>query len=247
MRQLGPWVRFAVCLITPPLRLFTRPDWRGGEHVPSNGGVILAANHISSVDPLVLTDFVLHHLQRTPRFLAKDSLFRGGGVMARTLRGADQIPVHRETANAAEALTDAVAALTRGECVVLYPEGTVTRDADKWPMVARTGVARLALLSGAPVVPVGQWGAQRIVDTHRGARPKLLPPTRVQVVAGRPVDLSRYAGSEPTGEVLRAVTTEVMLAVTALVEDLRATSAPAQVHDPRHGLSADGADDRRTA
>lgn len=246
MRKLGPWVRFAVCLITPPLRAFTRPEWRGAEHVPAGGGVILAANHISNADPLVLADFVLHHLQRTPRFLAKDSLFRGGGVVARTLRGAGQIPVHRETANASAALEDAVAALARGQCVVIYPEGTVTRDPDTWPMLARTGVARLALLSGAPVVPVGQWGAQRIVGT-RGRSVHLLPPIRVHVSAGPVVDLSAYLGREPTGEVLRAVTAEVMRAVTALVQDLRGTTAPGQVHDPRPVVAVDGSDDRRTA
>jgi 1-acyl-sn-glycerol-3-phosphate acyltransferase len=249
VRRLGPWVRFAVCLITPPLRLFTRPDWSGSQHVPP-GGVILAVNHISNADPFVLADFVLRHLQRTPRFLAKDSLFRGGGVVARTLRGAGQIPVHRDTANASAALSDAVAALDRAECVVIYPEGTVTRDPDTWPMLAKTGVARLALLSGAPVVPVGQWGAQRIVGAapHRSLR--LWPPTRVQVVAGPPVDLSPYAGRELTGDVLRAATVDIMRAVTALVEDLRGASAPTQVHDPRHVVpvdSTDGADDRRTA
>lgn len=250
MRKMGPWVRFAVCLITPPLRAFTRPEWHGAEHVPPHGGVILAANHISNADPLVLSDFVLHHLQRTPRFLAKDSLFRGGGVIARTLRGAGQIPVHRETSNASAALGDAVAALARGQCVVIYPEGTVTRDPDTWPMLARTGVARLALLSGAPVVPVGQWGAQRILAAHGGRSVHLLPPTRVRVVAGPPVDLSRYDGRELTGDVLRAATADVMGAVTALVQDLRAATAPDQVHDPRPVVavdSSDGSDDRRTA
>lgn len=247
MRRLGPWVRFAVCLITPPLRLFTRPAWSGAQHVPPAGGVILAANHISNADPLVLTDFVVHHLERTPRFLAKDSLFRGGGVVARTLRGAAQIPVHRRTADASLALSDAVAALERGECIVIYPEGTVTRDPDLWPMLARTGVARLALLSGAPVVPVGQWGAQRIVDTSRTTRVRLLPPTPVSLVAGPPVDLTRYVGRDLTGEVLRAATADVMRSVTALVEDLRGQTAPEHVHDPRHVVPVDSSDDRRTA
>jgi cystathionine beta-lyase/cystathionine gamma-synthase/glycerol-3-phosphate dehydrogenase len=108
----------------------------------------------------VLCDWVLHHVRRIPRFLAKDTLFVGNGIVARTMRGAGQIPVHRHSANASLALQDAVDALHRGECIVIYPEGTVTRDPDTWPMLGKTGVARLALLSGRTVVPVGQWGAQ---------------------------------------------------------------------------------------
>jgi 1-acyl-sn-glycerol-3-phosphate acyltransferase len=243
-------MRFGVCVIKPPLLLFTRPAWSGKQNVPPNGGVILAVNHISHADPMVLCDYVLHHLRRIPRFLAKDTLFEGGGIVARTMRGAGQIPVHRRTANASLALSDAVAALDRGECVVIYPEGTVSGDPDNWPMLAKTGVARLALLSGAPVVPVGQWGAQRIIDTNRSKRVRLLPRTRVQLTTGPPVDLSRYAGQELTGEVLRAATADVMRAITTVVEQLRAQTAPEHVHDPRYVVpvdSTDGSNDRRTA
>lgn len=243
--RIGPWMRFGVCVVQPALLLLTRPDWRGAEHVPATGGVILASNHVSHADPLTLCDFVLHHLHRIPRFLAKDSLFRGNGIVARTMRGAGQIPVHRRTANASLALCDAVAALQRGECVVIYPEGTVSRDPGKWPMLGKTGVARLALLSGAPVVPVGQWGPERIIDSGRSRRVRLLT-TPVSVVAGPPVDLSAYAGRPLTGEVLRAATADVMRAITALVEQLRGEPAPAHVHDPRRVVPVDS-DRRRTA
>ncbi len=164
------------------------------------------------------------------------------------MRGAGQIPVRRKTANASLALSDAVAALDRGECIVIYPEGTVSRDPDKWPMLAKTGVARLALLSGAPVVPVGQWGAQALLDSYREPllRPHLLPPKEVSIVAGPAVDLSAYRGLELTGEVLRGATADVMRAITAIVADLRGQQAPAQVHDPRQVVPVD-ADDRRTA
>ena len=244
--RIGPWMRFGVCVIKPPLLLFTRPQWSGKQNVPPTGGVILAANHISQADPMVLCDYVLHHLGRIPRFLAKDTLFTGSGIVARTMRGAGQIPVRRHTADASLALSEAVAALDRGECIVIYPEGTVTLDPDRWPMLARTGVARLALLSGAPVVPVGQWGAQRIVDLTRSKRVRLLPPTRVQLTTGPPVDLSCYAGQELTGEVLRAATADVMSAITTIVEDLRGEQAPAHPYDPRQPVPVD-ADDRRTA
>lgn len=246
--RIGPWMRFGVLLIKPGLLLFTRRDWRGQEHVPTTGGVILAANHISLVDPMSLCDYVLHGVDRIPRFLAKDTLFKGGGIVARTMRGAGQIPVHRKTADASLALSDAVAALARGECIVIYPEGTVSRDPDKWPMLAKTGVARLALLSGAPVVPVGQWGAQAVLDSYRESalRLHLLPPKKVSIVAGPVVDLSAYRGRELSGEVLRGATADVMAAITSIVADLRGEQAPAQAHDPRQVVPVD-TDDRRTA
>ena len=246
--RIGPWMRFAVLLIKPLLLLFTRRDWRGQEHVPATGGVILAAHHISHADPLTLCDYVLYAAHRIPRFMAKDTLFKGSGLVARVMRGAGQIPVYRRTPDASLALRDAVQALHRGECIVIYPEGTVSRDPQKWPMLAKTGVARLALLSGAPVVPIGQWGAQELLDSYRepGFRPHLLPPKKVAVLAGAPVDLSAYGGRELTGEVLRGATADIMRDITALVEDLRGQRAPAEVHDPRHVVPA-GGDDRRTA
>ena len=238
LRELGPWYGFAVCVLKPWTTLRTRPCWRGTEHVPVTGGVVLAANHLSTADPVVLADAVLFGLRRPARFLAKSTLFHGGGLVARVLRGADQIPVHRGTSDASQALDAAVAALDAGECVVLYPEGTVTRDPDRWPMVAKTGVARLALLSGAPVVPVGQWGAHRL----RLGGWRRVP---VQVLVGPPVDLSAYRGRELTAEVLRGATDEVMAAVTGLVATLRDEPPPARpwdpaAQDPAHGTTSPG-------
>ncbi|MFP5219599.1 MAG: lysophospholipid acyltransferase family protein [Actinomycetes bacterium] len=237
MRRLpmGPWMRFAVLVIKPLLLLLTRRDWRGQENVPATGGVILAANHISHADPLTLADYVIFGLHRVPRFMAKDTLFKGNGLVGRVMRGAKQIPVYRRTADASLALRDAVQALDRGECVVIYPEGTVSRDPDKWPMAAKTGVARLALLSGAPVVPVAQWGPERILDSYRDGGFRPLPPKRVQVVAGPPVDLSAYRGRELSADVLRDATTEVMKALRSMLEDLRGERAPETffVHDPK--------------
>jgi 1-acyl-sn-glycerol-3-phosphate acyltransferase len=231
VRELGPWYVFAACVLKPLALAFTRQQWRGFEHVPREGGFVLAANHISHADPVVLADFVVFGVGRPGRFLAKSTLFRGRGLVATVMRGAKQIPVHRQTSEASSALRDAVAALAAGECIVIYPEGTVSRDAGKWPMRARTGVARLALLSGAPVVPVAQWGAQEIHDTYRTRGLHLLPPHRVTVVAGPPVDLSAYAGRELTAEVLRDATADVMAAITGLLEPVRGERRPARVHE----------------
>ncbi len=237
---LGPWYGLAVAVLKPFALVVSRPRWTGLEHVPPRGGVVLAANHLSLVDPVLLADFVLHGVGALPRFMAKDAMFRGGGLVARVMRGAHQIPVHRHAPDASAALAPAVEALRAGEVVVIYPEGTTTRDPELWPMVARTGVARLALLSGAPVLPVAQWGAQRI--HRRGSRRLRLLPTPVHVRVGPPVDLARWQGRPLDAEVLRGATDDVMAAITTELEQLRGARRPAQVHDPRRrGAPAEGA------
>lgn len=236
--RIGFWYRLAVLLLKPPLLLLTRRDWRGLKHVPADGGVLIAANHISVVDPTVLADFLVFGGRRLPRYLAKAGMFVGRGLVPSVMRGAGQIPVHRRTADASLALRDAVSALQAGECVTIYPEGTVTRDPGKWPMLARTGVARLALLSGVPVVPVAQWGAQEIHDSYRAKGVHLLPRHTMRLLAGPPVDLSPWQGKDMTAEVLREATAAVMSAITANLEVLRGAAAPTAVHDP--GLARSG-------
>ncbi|MCU1592693.1 MAG: acyltransferase [Frankiales bacterium] len=230
--RIGFWYRLAVVLLKPPLLLLTRRHWSGFENVPKQGGVIVAANHISHVDPLVLADAIMYSTNRLPRYLAKASLFKGNGLVGRTMRGAKQIPVHRNTADASAALQDAVSALHRGELIAIYPEGTVSRDPGKWPMVARTGVARLALLSGVPVVPVAQWGAQDILDSYRTPGLHLLPRHDITVVAGPPIDLSPWRDRELTAEVLHGATDAIMAEIRLLLEKVRGETAPDEVHDP---------------
>jgi 1-acyl-sn-glycerol-3-phosphate acyltransferase len=242
--RLGPWYRFAIALLKPFCVALWRREASGLQHLPrTGGGLILAANHISPLDPIAIADHVLHDLGLAPRFLAKSSLFEGRGFVATVLRGAGQIPVHRQTADAAQALDAAVASLARGETVVIYPEGTVTRDPDAWPMVARTGVARLALLSGAPVLPVAQWGVQEVLDGLRRSRP--FPRRTVRFRLGPPVDLSDFAGQPLSAEVLREGTERVMDAITRELEVLRGAPAPAPRMEHRR-TPADG-DGRRTA
>jgi 1-acyl-sn-glycerol-3-phosphate acyltransferase len=214
-----------------------KKDWRGLEHVPREGGVILAVNHISHADPIAIADYIVYGSGRIARFLAKSTLFQRPPLVSHVMRGAGQIPVHRHTADASLALRDAVAALHNGECVAIYPEGTVSRDPEKWPMLAKTGVARLALLSGVPVVPVAQWGAEKILDSYRTKGLHLLPRHTMHIVAGPPVDLSKYVGKELTADVLRGATDDIMWAVTALVAELRGEPAPTAFFDAREILS----------
>ena len=160
--RIGFWYRLVVVIVKPLLRLFTRRDWRGIENLPASGGFIAIANHVSEVDPLMVGEFLID-AGRPPRFLAKKELFRIT-VLRWIFEGAKQIPVDRNSTDASKALSAAVDALEAGECIFIYPEGSATRDPQLWPMKARTGVARHALLSRDPVVPIAQWGPQEILD-----------------------------------------------------------------------------------
>ena len=223
--HVGFWIWFSVVVVKPAVALFFRRRWRGREHIPAGGGVILATNHVSQADWLTFACYVWDS-GRIPRFLIKHSLF-GVPAVGGVLRGARQIPVVRGTADARRALDEAVAALGRGECVCIYPEGTVTRDPGFWPMQARTGIARLALATDVPVVPVAQWGAQHALDvSRRQVRP--FPRHQAWAVAGAPVDLSPYRGRPVTQELLREVTDLIMGEVRELLAGVRGEAAPAE-------------------
>jgi 1-acyl-sn-glycerol-3-phosphate acyltransferase len=228
--RLGFWYRLVIDVAGPALRLTTTREWSNADRIPPAGGVIIAANHISYVDPFTLGLYVLE-AGRIPKYLAKSSLFETP-VIKHVFIGANQIPVYRGTADAASALTAAVDALANGECLLIYPEGSATRDPDCWPMRARTGVARLALMTGAPVIPIAQWGPQRVWP-YGAKLPRPFPRKQVQVTAGPAVDLSAYTDKPMTAEVLREVTDLVMARVTDLLIELRGGQPPAVTYDPR--------------
>ncbi|HEY2043167.1 MAG TPA: lysophospholipid acyltransferase family protein [Jatrophihabitans sp.] len=226
--KAGPYLRFCVMLVYPLTSLLFKRRWSGMAKIPVRGPAIIAINHISYADPFVAARFIWDS-GRNPRYLAKASLF-SAPVTGRIVTGAGQIPVHRGTADANQALQGAVEALQRGEMVLIYPEGTVTRDPDFWPMQAKTGIARLALLApDVPVIPLGQWGAQRFLDFYaRKFRP--IPRKRVSISVGDPIDLSKYAGSQPTHEVLHEMTEKIMTAVRDQVAEIRGEQPPAQFY-----------------
>ncbi|MEU6852750.1 lysophospholipid acyltransferase family protein [Actinacidiphila alni] len=231
-RRIGFWYRLAAVIAKPPLIVLFKRDWHGMEHIPADGGFITAVNHNSYLDPLSYAHFQ-YNTGRVPRFLAKAGLFKPFFV-GTMLRGTGQIPVFRESTDAANAFRAAVDAVNSGECVTFYPEGTLTRDPEMWPMTSKTGVARVALLTKAPVIPVAQWGANEAVPPYaKSKRVRLLPRKTLRVRAGAPVDLSAYYGQEPTPDVLRAVTETIMLDVTALLAEIRQEPAPARLYDPR--------------
>jgi 1-acyl-sn-glycerol-3-phosphate acyltransferase len=217
-------------VLRPPLRLLTRRDWRGGEHVPRTGGCVIAVNHVSEFDPLSVAHFVYDN-GRLPHFLGKAEVF-DVPLLGRLLRSAGQIPVYRQSQDASKAFHAAVAAVQAGQCVIVYPEGTITRDADLWPMVGKTGAARIAMATGCPLVPIAQWGPQELLRPYDW-RPRLFPRKTMRVSAGPPVELGDLAEVPLTPELLAVATERVMAAITAQLEGIRGARAPAVRFDPK--------------
>lgn len=229
--KAGFWIRLAVVILYPFDSIMFRMRWHKLAAIPGKGGVIIALNHISHVDTVLMARMIWQS-GRIPRFLVKNTLFSKPAI-GTILRGADQIPVYRGTTNAANSLQAAVDALADGEAVVIYPEGTVTKDPAQWPMLGKTGIARLALLApDVPIIPIGQWGAQEV--RKRRFRPL------VQGAVGPPVDVERFRGAEPTGPILREMTDTIMGAVRDEVAKLRGETPPVEYF--QQDKSVDAAD-----
>lgn len=237
--RLSIWQRFAVAVVKPPLTVMTRRDWSGMEHVPRSGGAILVANHMSHADPLICAHFV-YDSGRWPQFLAKASVF-DVPVIGWLLHRVRQIPVTRGTVDAVKALQAATAAIEAGDAVIFYPEGTTTKEPDLWPMKGKTGAARLALQTGAPVIPIVMWGPERLFDP-RTKKIRLRPRTPVTVVAGPPVDLSKWAGAEPTTATLHEMTDEIMLRLRDILAEIRGGTPP-ELWSPSRRPAAGDPDD----
>ncbi|MGN6742739.1 MAG: lysophospholipid acyltransferase family protein [Amnibacterium sp.] len=229
------WVLGAI--VVPFIRATARLRIREPQKLPATGPFILAPNHYSNIDPLVVA-VAVWRLGRAPRFLAKASLFRIP-VLGALMRGVGQVPVER--GGRATVPLDAAKRIVRdGHCVIVYPEGSLTRDPDLWPMRGKTGAARLALDLGIPVVPAAHWGTQGLMPRYSN-RIRVFPRARIDVIFGDPVDLSEFSGRAGDPAALQAATARIMAAVTGLVEQLRGETAPAERWDPtKHGQSETG-------
>jgi len=219
-----------VAILRPLLMLLTRRRWIDGHKLPATGGCVLVGNHISYLDPLTFAHFVYDH-GRLPRFLAKSEVF-DIPVVGRIVRSAGQIPVFRMSTDASRAFQAAMEAVRRGESVIVYPEGTITRQPDLWPMTGKTGAARIALAAGVDVIPIAQWGAQHILAPY-AKKAKLFPRKTITMKAGDPVDLDDLRGKPITPPLLREATDRIMDALTKQLEDIRGEQAPAVRFDPR--------------
>lgn len=222
--KMGWALRVVWILLYAPVSGVSKLRYRNIERLPQDGPVIIVTNHVSHLDPFLVAKFVLD-AARTPRFLAKESIF-DVPVVGWMMRKMHQIPVRRGTTDARQSLAAAVTVLEHGGAIVMHPEGTVTRDPDGWPMIGKTGAARLASLApDVPVIPLAQWGVQEQVDLYK-KKVKLIPRPRHVISVGEPIDLSAFRDREPTATVLHEMTDVIMRRLRTDVAALRGLPAP---------------------
>ncbi|WP_311243435.1 lysophospholipid acyltransferase family protein [Microbacterium sp. WCS2018Hpa-23] len=202
---------------------------------------MLAPNHYSEFDPLVVA-LAVWRIGRAPRFMAKESLFTVP-VLGWILRRTGMIPVARSSSASAakQTLKQSAELVEHGRGVIVYPEGTLTRDPDLWPMRGKSGAVRLALTDGIPLIPMAHWGTQEIMGRYQ--KGLSLWPLRkpVDVIIGDPVDVSDLRGRAGEASALNEATNRLMNAITALLEDLRDEKAPAERWNPStHGQKETG-------
>ena len=231
MQEKRGWaVGVAAIILKPTLGATTRRTWIDGERVPAEGGCVIALNHLSHIDPLTAALFVYDH-GRVPHYLAKSGLF-DNKLLGAFLKAAGQIPVRRDSRAAVGAYAAAVEAVREGRCIVVYPEATITRDPDMWPMRGKSGAARIALETGCPVIPVGQWGAQEILPPYT-KKPYLFPRRKITMKVGDPVELDDLRAQRRTPAVVNEATERILAAITHQLELIRGEEAPAERYDMR--------------
>ena len=229
----------AASVLVPLVRSMFGVRARGSEKLPKSGAYILVGNHVTNVDALAVAYFIYVHLKRAPHFLAKEGLFRTP-VIGSILRSAGQIPVYRSGHRNDEPLRAAFDFLKHGHSIAIFPEGTLTRDPELWPMRGKPGAIRLALEAGVPIYPLGQWGSEKILPQYGSKfRPGFWK--KVDILVGDEIDLDRFRGRTLTPAELNEATQVVMKDITKLVAELRGEQAPARVWDPAdHGQQATG-------
>jgi len=220
--------RIVAAVLIPPLLFLARYRIRNGDKLPREGAFVLAPNHYSNLDP-VTTGYIVWKLGRVPRFLAKASVFRVP-VLGAILRGTGQIPVQR-SGGGAQSLAAAANLVDDGLAVIIYPEGTLTREPDLWPMRGKSGAVRMALEHDVPLIPMAHWGVQQILPRY-SKRVSIFPRKTIEAIVGDPVDLSPWRGRPVTHELLAEATDAVMVEITRLLQQLRGGEAPAERWDP---------------
>ncbi|MCR2811611.1 1-acyl-sn-glycerol-3-phosphate acyltransferase [Microbacterium sp. zg.Y1090] len=227
-------------VVVPIAGLMARIEIEGGENLPMEGAYVLAPNHYSEFDPVVVA-VATWRLGRAPRFMVKEGLFRVP-VLGWALRATGMVPVSRagSASTAKQTIETAERLISEGNGVIVYPEGSLTRDPDLWPMRGKTGAVRVALAGGLPVIPMATWGVQRILPRY--GKLSLWPPRkRVRILVGPPVDLSAYAGRATQHTALVEATDVVMSDIAELQGRLRGETPPAERWDPAiHGQKETG-------
>ena len=212
---MEPTYLLAKGILKPWLKSWFRWTIEGDERIPRSGPAILAFNHIAFLDPFAAA-YVVDSVNRRPRFLAKSELFADKRI-SWILRGAKQIEVRRGSRDAPMALDYAIESLEQGEIVVVFPEGTITDDPDLSPMKAKTGAARLALASGAPLIPCALWGTANIWPKDY-AKHWWPPGQDILVRIGEPIPVS---GDPESPEAWADISSKIMERIGVLVASLR--------------------------
>ncbi|WEK59657.1 MAG: lysophospholipid acyltransferase family protein [Candidatus Microbacterium colombiense] len=228
-------------IVVPLVSLLAKIRVVGAEKLPRTGAFVLAPNHYSEFDPLIVA-VAVWRTGREPRFMAKESLFKVP-VLGWLLRRTGMIPVARTSSASAakQTMTQSAELVEHGRGVIVYPEGTLTRDPDLWPMRGKSGAVRLALADGIPLIPMAQWGTQEIMGRYQ--KGLSLWPLRkpIKVIIGDPVDVSDLRGRAGEQAALNEATSRLMNAITALLEELRDAKAPAERWNPSsHGQKETG-------
>lgn len=237
-REKTPTWRFFGALVIPFVLFVGRYRVRHPERIPRSGPFLMAFNHITDFDPLV-TAYTLWHHGRVPHYLAKASLFRAP-IIGWAFRHTGQVAVERAARGQQSTIAQGQRIITEGLALVIYPEGTLTRDPDLWPMRGKSGAVRIALETGVPLIPAAHWGAQHILPRW-SKRFSLFPRKNVDLIIGEPLDMSRWMGKRLDAQTVNEATLYVMQAITALVEELRGETAPVERWDPAaHGQSEFG-------
>jgi 1-acyl-sn-glycerol-3-phosphate acyltransferase len=209
-----PMYAVARALLLPFLKLFFRWRLLGAQNIPRSGPVIVACNHISYFDPLCHA-YMIDRAGRKCRFFAKSELWKNP-FLRFVLTHAHQIPVERGTGETGP-VEKAIEWLGRGELVVIYPEATITTNPDLTPMQGKTGVGRVALATGAPVVAVAVWGSHWVRPKKRKRSNKFR--RLITLKAGEPMRFDDLAGRDEAGAA-REATDRVVGELDRLVREL---------------------------
>ncbi|WP_022880354.1 1-acyl-sn-glycerol-3-phosphate acyltransferase [Microbacterium sp. B19] len=224
-------------VVVPLVGLFARIELRGVENLPREGAYVLAPNHNSEFDPLIVA-VAVWRVGRAPRFMAKESLFKVP-VLGAALRATGMVPVPRTSASANQSIKAAQDIARDGRGVIVYPEGTLTRDPGLWPMRGKTGAVRLALGGDLPLIPLAQWGVQQILPRYG----KLRFPRRSHVIVefGPALDLSEFRATATQPATLTRATDVLMARIAEMLSALRGAPAPAERWNPsQHGQNETG-------
>ncbi len=235
--KVTPSIFWLLAVIALPIFNITVKFTYHGRPLPQQGAFILSPNHFSEIDPLVI-GVATFKMGRLPRYMAKASLFRVP-VLGWLLRASGQIPVERSGARAQVAMNSASDLVEKGRLVVVYPEGTLTRDPNLWPMRGKTGAVRLAIEHNIPLIPIAHWGTQDIMGRY-SKKISLIPRKHVHIMVGEPMNMAKYRGKLDHTTLAKA-TDELMAEIAKLLGELRNETPPAVRWDPaKHAQSETG-------